>query len=147
MKKKLLIIFFTLSHLFSIAQTGSPDSLKVLLRNASSDSVKLELINKLIRIYKNTNWDTVVVYSEKKLELGIKQNNDALIAESKGSLGDAYYNKGNFSKALSLVFQKLKFIESTNQKAPLANTLNTIGNIYKGQQNYIKAKQYYRRWK
>ena len=89
MKKKLLIIFFTLSHLFSTAQTSSPDSLKLWLRNASSDSVKLELIDKLIEIYQNTNWDTVVVYSEKMLELGIKQNNDPLIAKSKGSLGEA----------------------------------------------------------
>ncbi len=145
MKKIFLFLCFTLSITFSFAQTGSTDSLKVLLRTASSDSVKLELINKLIQNYKNTSWDTVVVYSEKMMQLGIKQNNDALIARSKGSLGEAYYNKGNFSKALSLAFQNLKYIESTNQNAPLANVLNTIGNIYKGQQNYNKAKQYYRR--
>jgi len=145
MKTIFLFLCFTLNITFSIAQNSSSDSLKFLLHTASNDAIKLDIIEKLADIYRNSNWDSVVVYSEKMLELGIKQNNEALIAESKASLGEAYYNRGNYSKALGLAFQYLKFIESTNQNEALANGLNTIGNIYKGQQNYNKAKHYYRR--
>jgi len=145
MKTIFLFLCFTLNITFSIAQNSSSDSLKFLLHTASNDAIKLDIIEKLADIYRNSNWDSVVVYSEKMLELGIKQNNEALIAESKASLGEAYYNRGNYSKALGLAFQYLQFIESTNQNEALANGLNTIGNIYKGQQNYNKAKHYYRR--
>ena len=145
MKKIFLLLCITLNITFSFAQTGSTDSLKILLLAAANDSIKLDIIKKLAHIYRNSNWDSVIVYCEKMLQLGIKQKNEALIAKIQGSLGEAYYNKGNFSKALGLAFQNLKFIESTSQKAPLANALNNIGNIYKGQQNYNKAKQYYRR--
>ena len=145
MKKPLLFLCFALLTHGAFAQKKNPDSLKHLLSRATEDSVRINLIHQIMRQYSNANWDSVLRYGNKEMDIALRQNNEALIAEANGDLSKAYYAKGNYPKALELSFKNLKFAESVNNREKLPDILNNIGSVYIGQQNYGKAKQYYLR--
>jgi tetratricopeptide (TPR) repeat protein len=64
-------------------------------------------------------------------------------ASTLGSIGNVYYSKGDFQKALEFLFKALKMDEEIKNKKGIANKLINIGNIYYGKEEYQKALDYF----
>jgi two-component system NtrC family sensor kinase len=147
MKKIILLICLLAFSGRLLAQREAIDSLKHLLSNARTDSVKTQIIAELSNKYEEYNPDSSLYYANGVYSAGKRSNNQKLINYALAKIAFANYIKGNFPVALDNALHVLRMIESGKNMKSIANIYNMIGNIYKGQQNYPRALYYYRRCK
>ncbi len=147
MKPHLFFILF-FSTLSVSAQTV--DSLKLLLKNAKQDTVKLQILAELSG---NCEQDEIANYTGQALELA-----DKLLAEKSlipfkktilsskavvlNCMAIFLHNQGNITKALEYSSQSLKLYETLNDKNSMAILLNNIGSVYVDQNDLVKAAEY-----
>ncbi|MGE0568660.1 MAG: SpoIIE family protein phosphatase [Bacteroidia bacterium] len=135
--RKLLFIFL----LFTFTIKGENlDSLKKALTNAPSKT-QLSIIIKICDFYQSTNSDSLLVYSQKGLNISSRMNSENFIADFLNFLGISYYNLGNNVKALSYyikaenIYNKLKLYDGQFM------AINNIGLIYQSEGLINKAFQ------
>ena len=144
MKKALLVISCILVLTSALAQKQTKsDSLKHLLLSAKTDTARIVLILKLSDAYTERKPDSEIYYAKQALVLN-RANNDKYTSAAFGAITHAEYNKGNYAEALKFGLQAIKILEKQKSLTQLANAYNNLGNIYKGQENYIKAVYYYK---
>jgi tetratricopeptide (TPR) repeat protein/serine phosphatase RsbU (regulator of sigma subunit) len=117
------------------------DSLKVLLKNARHDSVKLRLrfeIGEADMLFRVGYWDSLISDSKKAQDKKIE-------AAALNNLGFIYDSEGDITKALECFELSLGVSRKNNDKKNIANVLNNIGFIYKGQGDATKALEYYQK--
>ena len=93
--KKILIIFFSLIQLSVLAQQFNPDSLKLALKTATSDSVLFKINFELEDYYEEVNADSALYFANKSLKIARKANQK--LAEGAALAGKGY-SLTNFSK-------------------------------------------------
>jgi signal transduction histidine kinase len=67
-----------------------------------------------------------------------------LLASARNLLAYAFYAKGDYSGALDMALLALSYFETSKNTVMLTNTYNLVGIVYMGQENYPKAKIYFR---
>ncbi len=143
---RLIVVFIccSFSWLTSFAQTGKAvDSLLRALDNAPTDSIRMNLYNKIGDYYMDNNAGKAINYLEKgrvianKMELPLKAANNSY------GIGFCYLIKGDFDKSLENYLEALRTYEKLKDSFRLSNTYMSIGNVYSQNKNYAKTKQYY----
>jgi len=145
MRKILLLIFLTFTIVHSNAQQVNFDSLKrVLAKSSLTDTSTIQTLGKLSDGYSSDKPDSAIYYAKLGMVWATKHKDAQVLANIRESIGYELYIKGNYVSALDSALLSLQYYEKGKPTIGLANTYNSIGNIYKGQENFPKALYYYR---
>lgn len=144
MKKIITLICITLIAGSAAAQKTNFDSLRRALSAAATDSVRNRVLDKLASAYGDYKPDSGIYYSSQLMTSGRQKHDQSIIINAMANYAYAFYNKGNYADALKMGLQVIKAIENGKDLNYLANVYNMMGNIYKGQENYLKAIHYYK---
>jgi len=119
-----------------------------LVKNSKAEKVDTQKVNTLV-LLSRLHWTNDPVkgraYAEEALQLAKKI--DFLPGQGKAlnSLGNVYYQMGEYKKALQYHQQALAVREKVNNKAEIAGSLNNIGNCYNNTSKYDSALIYYKK--
>lgn len=137
---------------FAIGQNKVIDSLKLILKNTSSEIQKTKVLNKLADEYKTNDPNLTVYYANQALKMA----NDLDYKIEKGAaynnIGNAFTIKGDYLNALKNytkakeVFENQLTISSVDEtvevKNGLARAYGSIAYVFMEQSNYDKALMY-----
>ncbi|MEO7983365.1 MAG: tetratricopeptide repeat protein [Bacteroidota bacterium] len=142
-KYTLLLLFFLFFSVISFSQKAKADSLGKLLATETRDSSRVNLLLLLARATNVYNPDTALTFAYHALSLS--KNIHYVDGESRslGSLASTFRKIGNYSRALEFSIQKLQLEEKTNKPQNLAGVLISIGTVYREQEDYRMALDYY----
>jgi len=127
---------------YSLAQT--PDSLRnVLKSNTLADTMRVNVLGRLAKIYENTNTDSMIVIANQGLTLADKINFETGIAICQQMLGLAYLHLNEHEKSLSYYRSALITFEKTGNKSREGNTLLSMADIFYRQVQFEQAIEYY----
>ncbi len=144
MKLRLTILFLYLIVLQSFANT-KVDSLKLLLATTIEDSVKIKIYTNIANAYLyELNYDSVLTYCEKAIELSGPYQNMREIIRAYYWRGIVYFRIGVIEKALDNYLKALDLAKKLNSEYQ-TDILNDIGVLYKSQGEYLKAIEYFQR--
>jgi len=141
--KLLTILLLILMFSSSIAQTRQADSLKLLLKNAKEDTLKVNTMIALSGSLVRTDAKEALIYANKAKELADKLAFGRGQAYALKSIGMGYYFQGNYIETLLFWEQSLKTFQSINDKLGIANMLNNLGAVNFNEGDDEKAIQFY----
>ncbi len=117
------------------------DSLFSELQKAPESDKKVDILNELAWIYRNTNPKRAFGYANEGLDLASKLKYKEGKATSYNRLGVAEKNNGNYQSALMYYELALKLRIESGDRAAVANTLLNIGNIHRRLGELERAKE------
>jgi tetratricopeptide (TPR) repeat protein len=141
---------FILTVLFSLplgltAQKHKADSLINLLNSERSDTGKVKLLWQLAGVISDYDPGSALIYAQKALSLSNEIKYIEGQSKSLGALAISFRKIGNYPKALELNLRKLKLEEKGDNPRNLAFALMNIGIVYRYQEEYKEALNYYYR--
>ncbi len=112
------------------------DSLNILLKTATLDSVRMDLYNKLRRATYYSNPPTSEKYTAEYLKLAIKLGDSLQIAIANFYMGNANVVNGNPDRALPFYLKAAAYFESKDDElSRLSSTYNGIASAYENNIN------------
>ncbi len=138
-KISVVFAFFLITASFSHGQKNVSDSLKTILSHTQNDTVYVETLNKLSKIYRWQNPIMALDYAVKAEKIAKNCNYHNGLALAYHNIGALYANKGNNKLALEYYKKCFKLYQLYNNKLGLANVQGNMGLIYRRQKNYTKA--------
>jgi hypothetical protein len=102
MKGLYITCAFLLSVSITAAQPGNAGSLKKELLKASQDSIKIKIVEELLRYYLNSKPDSGIYYARQMVSLSQSSGNKHYEALGFSEMGYALGQLGNYSKALEM---------------------------------------------
>ncbi|MBI5219284.1 MAG: tetratricopeptide repeat protein [Bacteroidia bacterium] len=118
---------------------------------------KIDELKKIIRKNKNENAEsmdamnasgiinTKIENLQKELDIKEKSGNKKAVSEVMVSIGNSYYEAGNFGNSIEYYARSLKLKEETGDKKAVSVLYNNIGDIYATILNYEKAIENYQK--
>ncbi len=137
----LLLFLFLIDT--SVAQESAIDSLNVLIEQSEEDTIKVQLLLDLGKMYLGTDPHKAISISEQALALSESINYLPGVASSFKNIGLGYFYLSDYIQALYF-WQSAKFqFEQLNDAVGVSNMLNNMGAIYFEQSDYAKAMDLY----
>lgn len=132
MKKKLLSLTFLLLISFCFSQNHSKiiDSLKTVIFNKPSDSIKIKAYGDLCWYYRSVSIDSAFKYGNLALKLSKETSNQAGEAQAYNDIGILHYDLANYTKALRYYDTSLKIRSILKDTMGMAALYNKIGLIH-----------------
>ncbi|MBI1783139.1 MAG: tetratricopeptide repeat protein [Sphingobacteriales bacterium] len=143
MKRILLFLVFTIFIARVFAQADGLETLKKQYTSAVSYKEKVSALEQLAARYTTINFDSALYYTQKGLQLSLKEKDSVYTGMLKRSAGVAYYFKGQYDSAANYYYQSVSLLEHTNAKSGLALTYNEIAKLFRKTRNLDKALDYY----
>jgi signal transduction histidine kinase/CheY-like chemotaxis protein len=142
---KVILCIFVLSYLGNdaFAQDAKIDSLKALLKTASEDTIKVNILLDLSKRLYSLEPDESIRLGNQANELAEKSGFKKGVAYALKNIGLAYYTKGKYSETLGYWQQSLELFEAIGDPLGVSNLLNNIGAIYFNLGNDDQAIEYY----
>ncbi|KAB2871115.1 MAG: sensor histidine kinase [Bacteroidales bacterium] len=126
---KYLFFLFLIAYLSVQAQTDrnkfTIDSLRQVA-NSTSGIDKITALDKIARIYWNTNPDSAIYFSSLAVSEAKRDKSDLSLGDAYNSLGNSYGSKGDFEMALDYYYKSKSHREQTNNKIKVAYSLSNI---------------------
>ena len=146
MKFPFFFLCFLLSAGNSWAQNPFIDSLKIQLRNAKSDSARIETMTRLEEYYASYNNDSSFAYARKAMDLAQSTNNLIGQVHTYQRLFAVYANIGDYSKVLEMLLNALRIAEQLpkDRLETIAAIHVTLGYVYRIMENYPEALKHHR---
>jgi len=119
------------------------DSLRQVIVSAKHDTIKIQALLKIGKLYEDIIPDTSLSNYNKALKLSQKNKNQEYIAVCFNHLGIVYNNKSNNDKAIEYYTKALNINKQLGDKLGIARNYLNIGVIYLRQDNYNKALESY----
>ncbi|MCH6235773.1 ATP-binding protein [Cognataquiflexum rubidum] len=116
MKTVLKIALLLFLPLIANAQKSKPDSLRMVLENATNDKERHNASTGLYFYYFEGNRDSALFYAEKRFELARKNNQKLAEAGALISIGYQFSSTGKYSKSFQSLLQALKITEDPKNK-------------------------------
>lgn len=147
MKTLFLKYYLVLFPSILFSQTHLIDSIKTALKKATHDSVRCNLLNKIIQVDERMEarigyYDQMTMLGERNLnEKDIPLRNYYIQSMATSINNKAYYLtvKGNIVEALELYKKSIKYMYMIGDKQNTAYLMNNIGAIYDSQGDLVKA--------
>ncbi len=92
------------------------------------------------------NWDTAEKYYQDGLKIAQAQNNQSLVANFQGQLGDIARYRGKWDEAEKLYRQSLELSTELGDRAGMAWSWGCLGDIAESRGNWDKAEKLYRQY-
>lgn len=138
----LALIFLTFSF-SGYSQKAKVDSLGKMLSAEKIDSNRVRLMWQLAGAMNVYNPDTALTLSYHALSLAKSIDYTEGESRSLGMLASTLRKIGNYPRALELSIQKLQLEEKRKHPRNMASVLISIGVVYREQEEYRKALEYY----
>lgn len=157
MIKKIAIFSFIFFYSITIAhsQPAVIDSLKLLIKNGVADTLKVNHLNRLSRIYQaKGSYDNAKSHADSALYIAKKLGYQKGIISAYNNIGTVHYYQGNFDKALNSYFVALKMCEHLSESSgalkttydkEIANLYNNIGMVYQVLNKNKEALKHYQK--
>lgn len=137
--------------------TGEIEVLEKTLAAATTDSVRVKTLNRLIPMYLQSSPERCKSYAERSLRLTEAlesgKNLPGLSYADRGSpffyLGWYHLQRSEFPEALNNTLKSLDLYERAGNNGRVANCYNSLATIFKRQKNYTESERYYKealRW-
>ena len=142
---RLLTFLLIFSVFHSLA--GESDqilSIKKALKNSTSDEQKLSALNDLAWEYHSSNFDSSTHYVDLALKLAEQVGDPYWLAVSKEMKAILFEISGELDEAIKLYMEVIPLRAEMNGEG-LENTFNNLAIIFRAQENYEKALEYFRR--
>jgi len=107
------------------------------------DSIRIPAYWNRSFFFEETDLDSSYKYAMEAYQLSKKTNDKKFIAGSLTKLAQVFEKQGNPDKALQLLLEALPITEPLNDTFKLVALYYNIGNIFKSEQEYPKAKFYF----
>ncbi|WP_181896395.1 tetratricopeptide repeat-containing sensor histidine kinase [Seonamhaeicola aphaedonensis] len=132
MKKKLLSLTFLLLISFCFSQNHLKiiDSLKTVIFNKPSDSIKIKAYGDLCWYYRSVSIDSAFKYGNLALKLSKETSNQAGEAQAYNDIGILHYDLADYTKALRYYDASLKIRSILKDTMGMAALYNKIGLIH-----------------
>ncbi|WP_299549376.1 sensor histidine kinase [Seonamhaeicola sp.] len=132
MKRKFLSLTFLLLITYCFPQDNSKiiDSLKKVIYNKPSDSVKIKAYGDLCWYYRTISVDSAFKYGNLALKLSKETNNRVGEAQAYNDLGIIHYGLAHYHESLSHYRKSLKIRTALNDTIGIAALYNKIGLIH-----------------
>ena len=141
----LILAFFCLL-IFVHSQETELDSLKTLYREASSDSIRMNLCLKICRGYFPVNLDSSRKFQEIGFRLAKKRKKSEDLAESYQNLAYIEYGSGNYDSSLAIAFKAVDMYEELGNEMKIAYVYTeTLGPLYSRMRQYNKSTALYQK--
>ncbi|WP_460557656.1 tetratricopeptide repeat-containing sensor histidine kinase [Ferruginibacter profundus] len=125
-----------------MAQTSKViDSIEKILPQ-QKDTTLVKSYNELTWQYRNVDKDKAIAYGNKAVELGRQLNFKKGIAQAYNDMGILYYDKQDFSTAISLYHQAYLIRTELKDDKGVAALYNKIGIVYQKQARFDSALMY-----
>ena len=124
------------------AQNTEADSLKRLLFITKEDTSRVMIYEALSYAYLSASPDTALRYASTGLNLAKKSKDLKGEGYCINAIGNVYFYKGDYNKALQIFLQALKIRESLHDERTIAVTYSNIGSVYSEQGEYQQAISY-----
>ncbi|MBS1573888.1 MAG: tetratricopeptide repeat protein [Bacteroidetes bacterium] len=134
MKVRFVLLYLSIfAYMLCKGQSVSVDSLKSMLARSKEDTAKVKLLLRIGMIYRSTDPQLALPYTEQARELSSRLGYDDGLALAYKYTGLAYYDQGKFIDAMENYNHSLAVFEQMNNKIGVSNIQNNIGVIYKEQ--------------
>ncbi|MCS7019291.1 MAG: tetratricopeptide repeat protein [Cytophagales bacterium] len=146
MSRRLLVFcfFVLLTSAYSLArQVPEVDSLEHSLQLTQPDTVRVQTLNRLAFLLRNSQIEKARTYAEAAYKIAQSIAYKRGMAESSGFLGLIYYRLGMYDLAIERHLQSLKLFEELQDNRQIAFRYNDIANIYVTQGYYDRALEYH----
>lgn len=138
---KLLILFLVFFVFVATAFSQSDKSIDSVLR-LKDDSVKISLMTKMSRDYKDIDTKKGLSLGYKALDISKNLDFKYGVAHSHKAIGLNYWRMSEYDNALENYFTSLELFEELKDTLETARLNNNIGIIYFSREQYPKATQY-----
>ena len=135
----LIFVFLGLCTHNLHAQNNYIDSLENVLQAAKSDSLKIDLLNKLSSAYADSSYTQSLFYLNQALDIANKVKNRPQIALIHQKMGYLFFMKGEFNYALREHKNAMAMYEFLNDVNSVGESYNDIGLVYKNWGKYEDA--------
>lgn len=109
--------------------------------NSISDSLKLEIIRLIV--VNHTNPDVRLEYGQIAYQMALEIGDPQWLYKVTLEMGQVHKLRGDLQKALSFLFQSLKYAKKLENKRGEAIVSIALGGVYRVQNNYGRALDYY----
>ncbi len=127
----------------AVAQDGEADSLKTLIEKGSDDTIKVNHLIALSKIYVRNSPENALNFTTLALRLSKRLNYKRGEALALKFAGIANFTKSNYLESINNWEQAKAIFDSLNDKAGVANIQSNIGNVYMNQGDDNKALEYF----
>jgi tetratricopeptide (TPR) repeat protein len=144
MKKFILVLL--LSVLFFTARSQNQvviDILKIELKNAKEDTVKIQTLLELSSLYTKFDLIQALDYGNHALEILVKKEHNRFITKSSVNIGVHYISIGNYDVALMHFLEGLKLATEMNYSWETIILNLNIGVVYDRMGKFDNALDYY----
>ena len=118
------------------------DSMLKDLPKAKEDTNKVKLLSGLSYGYSTINPDEGIKYGQQSLDLAARLKWQNGIAKANSCLGNNYFRKSDYPKALGCYQKTIKIDEEIGDKQGIAGVTGNMGSIYVYESDYPKALEY-----
>jgi signal transduction histidine kinase len=136
-----IVIFFCIGA--SGAQTPVIDSLNNLIAHASSDTSRINLINKKVRALHEVNLDSAIRLGNLNIENAEKLHYQKGVAESRTNVATSLLFKGQYEVAAQNLNAALAIYKELNDSVGLSGVYSTFGMYYGMQSIYDTSIMYF----
>ena len=144
MNKVITFIFLILTFNSFSQDQKVIDSLNVIVKTESNDSLIMDAYNKLRRATYYSNTEASQKYTYKFLEFAQKCHDSVNIGIANFYLGNSYVVESNYSKALEYYLKSADYFE-TRDSARYSSVLNGIGAAYENSGNDSLSLNYFKK--
>jgi len=142
MKKALLFFLLLCVVAHCKAQRKHIDTLRLALRNAKTDSDRLNALTGLSHDYFIPNPDSSIIFSQQAYDLAAKLNKPLRQGRMLSNMGNAYATMGDYVKGMQYYFRALMVYEQLNDISGIVTVYNNIGSTDVQEGNYKDALTY-----
>jgi tetratricopeptide (TPR) repeat protein len=141
-------IFFLCVISFAAVRAQSKkyeDSLRIVMRNGATDSIRLRATVHLGFHYRRSDPDLALSLADSVLKQSLRANYLRGQGGAHQVFGATYYYSQDLLKSLHHFNEALKVFETLNDSLAVSNVYNNMGNIYNTQNNYEAAADYFKK--
>lgn len=119
------------------------DSLLLELEKTEVDTVKINTLLEISRVFQNDNYAKAAEYAQQARDLAEKKKLARFAAKSTRSLALIMFWMGDYKAATSQYFTALKYYEAEKDTSGILAITNNLGVVYDRLRDYDKALAYY----
>lgn len=140
--RRIYVLIFLFSGLFSKAQTNKIEALKQRIASAKTSVEKADLNLQVAEILYSYSFQEGYNYANKALQISENSNYEKGKIQSLTSLGNYYYYKGENKTALQYYRQAIALVRESNAGEYLARTYLRLSIYYRQQASFDSAQHY-----
>ncbi|MEP7374744.1 MAG: ATP-binding protein [Chitinophagaceae bacterium] len=140
-----VILLLLLNPIMVDSQIAETDSLKRLLAQASPDTTRVVLLNRLAGLYRFNKPDSAIILIQQGLQLARKLNYTRGEVRALSAFGEALRFQGEYPTAMATEFEALRISRNSHDPEPEATSLTVIGSIYIQLNEFQQGLSYFRR--